>query len=193
MTSNGGVVVNANLGNDNFLSNPTKLHIRTTNAYVPLFSRNGLMLTLKHSRVDAKARLYTMRGKGPRSKSEKLTPHFDVDVKSSNGGLDVAFEQAPSDMTFNFSGTTSNAHAVLQLPLEYEGTFYGATTNSRAALILEDMHASDPAGKDRVRVIKRTDNSKSVVKGSVEWAPSDTVPTGRAMLQTSNGKLQIMI
>lgn len=180
-TSNGRVIAAASLYNDP-TSPPTKLHIKTSNGAV---EANVDLFAASKSKS---------RGLGGKRVSEKVNPQYDVDVRTSNGRLEVNYGKSPVNATLRFEGTTSNSPATASLHPAYQGTFKVQTSNSAAQLI--EHSVPDPSGRGRTRKVVRNSVSKTGFSGSVEWVgdgDKDSTPKGTVSLTTSNSRAALVL
>lgn len=180
-TSNGPI-----LGTYNATSSLT---LRTSNApiqvTVNLENSNGsadLELKTSNGRIDSKINLLM---------SQKLrTGDFKVSTSSSNQPLKIDMASIPLDSTLFYDGYTSNAKAELWLAPSFEGKISLATSNNKPSLhVTEDV--KDPAGRGRVRTIRRLSNKAGFLEGFVSW--DDQAKEGHAKLHSSNAPVLLYL
>ena len=119
---------------------------------------------------------------------------YNVNARSSNSPLEIAFRAAPVDSLLHFDGHTSNSPARLTLDSTYEGSF-SLRTGSWFSTTVErrNEHEEDPAGKDRKRSLEYHTIRRGTADGHVLWSPSERKELGTVVLTTSNSPVALYL
>ena len=104
---------------------------------------------------------------------------FDVQAHSSNGPVELRYEDVPGRLVSEVR--TSNAPAAVVAP-GFEGTFEVSTSNARA--VVRDTRVVDPTGAGRRRVVEQETMGRGGVSGRARWGRARG--EGRCVVCTSN-------
>jgi hypothetical protein len=179
-TSNGAIEASVSLLNQEN-GNPSELKMKTSNGYVYDFVQFVLPANYQHiSKIDAKIDLITHSGQDG---------IFDVETHTSNGAVTLEYNDMPINAVLMSEATSSNAASIVKLHSAFEGSFEVSTSN--AAATLKELSAEDPSGQGRRRVVTQN-REKNRVRGSAHWSDSRQ-PKGRAVVRTSNGRVELVI
>lgn len=112
-------------------------------------------------------------------------------ARSSNGGIKLQYEDAPSRARLVSDARTSNSPASVVMHPAFEGTFEVSTSNSRP--VVRDTRPEDPSGAGRRRVVNQT-TSRSTISGTAYWAGNEGARRGGesvCTVHTSNGRVSL--
>ncbi|KAF9224636.1 hypothetical protein BS17DRAFT_780184 [Gyrodon lividus] len=141
-TSNGAIDVTASLLSTR--ERTTKLDMKTSN-----------------SAIKSKVSLSTYSNSGGK---------FDVKAHSSNGMIDLKYDDSPLNAHLTSEAKTSNSHAIVKMHPAFEGTFEVSSSNIGPAV--QDRRASDPSGRGRQRIVNQNKTGNKI-SGSVYWDGPD--------------------
>jgi len=118
---------------------------------------------------------------------------FGVHAHTTNGPINIVYDDSPVDSVLNFDAQSTNApvHAVLHHA--YEGTFSLQTVNSE--VVLDRLrNVEDPSGLGRRRRLSTQSVTKQLVYGEVEWSPSRSDGrAGSVDIKTTNNLIKLSI
>ncbi|KAF8271095.1 hypothetical protein EI94DRAFT_1721330 [Lactarius quietus] len=171
VTTNSPVAVRIGAVNERS-KKPTKVLIRTTNG---------------HIKADVSLISNSSSGTGGA---------FGVCAHTTNGPIDVVYDDSPVDSFLKFNAVSTNSPVRAVLHRAYEGTFALSTTNARAVLDrLPDTE--DPSGQGRERSVTTRQSSGpfgNYISGRVEWMPSsDYDQAGSVNIATTNDKITLTL
>ncbi|KAI9441484.1 hypothetical protein H4582DRAFT_1810952 [Lactarius indigo] len=119
---------------------------------------------------------------------------FGVSTHTTNGPIEVVYDDSPVDSVLKFDATSTNSRVHAALHRAYEGTFALATTNSGVVLDrLRDYE--DPSGRRRKRGLTKRYVGRNRVFGKVEWVPpsSDHDRSSSVNVATTNDVITLTI
>lgn len=103
--------------------------------------------------------------------------------------MTLEYTDMPINAVLTCEATSSNAAAIVKLHNAFEGSFEVSTSNAPATL--KELSAEDPSGQGRRRVVTQK-REKNRARGSAYWSDSRE-PKGRAVVRTSNGRVELVI
>lgn len=113
---------------------------------------------------------------------------FDVKAHTSNGRVELGYEDSPLNALLTSDVTTSNSRTSVKMHPAFEGTF--DISSSNVGPVLSDNHVQDPSGRGRQRIISQNRN-RNRISGSVYWAEWDgdrRHVKGTSVVHTSNAQ-----
>ncbi|KAI9511484.1 hypothetical protein F5148DRAFT_1373789 [Russula earlei] len=96
---------------------------------------------------------------------------FNIRTHTSNGPINIVYDDSPVDSILNFDAQSTNAPVGVTLHQAYEGAFSLETTNSKAVLD-RSRHVEDPSGQGRGRMVTTNSVKTQFVNGKIAWFPS---------------------
>lgn len=101
----------------------------------------------------------------------------------------------PVGAHFNYLGTTSNAPASINLPLEFEGDLVAETSSMAPATVrVADPEAEDPTGQGKTRTVVAHGVTKSTLRSSVWWGDeNDHEVFGDVAIYSRNAPVAIVV
>ncbi|KAI0366758.1 hypothetical protein BV20DRAFT_971494 [Pilatotrama ljubarskyi] len=161
-TSNGPIVVRANLLNDDEDAGTTAT-LRTSNAV-----------------IQAQVGLYA-------SSHDATGGAFRVDTRTSNGPITLSFVDQPANSQLNASAVSSNSPVRASVHPGFEGTFELHSSWFAPPSVEQNGPVRDPLGRDRRRDVQVNTIRKGAIRGQIDWQPKHKdAKSGHIGLETSN-------
>ncbi|KAF8128160.1 hypothetical protein EV363DRAFT_1340877 [Boletus edulis] len=148
---------------------------------LPYCSTAAHILTFIHSQITSSVSLTTASGSGG---------NFVVTARSSNGGVKLQYNDAPTGARLVSDARTSNAAAEVAMHPAYEGTYEVSTSNAQP--VVRDTRPADPEGRGRRRVVDQK-ALRGIVSGRVYWVREDGSRRveGVSTVHTSNARASL--
>ncbi|KIJ04915.1 hypothetical protein PAXINDRAFT_94132 [Paxillus involutus ATCC 200175] len=168
-------------------------HFNTSDSLALRTSNGNIAVTASLLSTRERATKLDMRTSNGRIKSEvSLSTHtnsggnFDVKAHTSNGMIDLEYDDSPLNAILTSEAKTSNSPVSVKMHPAFEGTF--GVTSSSIGPVLQDERPNDPSGRGRRRVLSQN-KVRGTISGSVYWAGSDGARRGTkcsSTVRTSN-------
>ncbi|KAF8838149.1 hypothetical protein BDN67DRAFT_907879 [Paxillus ammoniavirescens] len=154
-------------------------HFNTSDSLTLRTSNGHIDVTASLLSVRERATKLDMRTSNSHIKSEvSLSTHtnsggnFDVKAHTSNGMVDLEYDDSPLNAFLTSEAKTSNSPVSVKMHPAFEGTF--TVTSSNIGPVVQDERPNDPSGRGRRRVLSQN-KARGTISGSVYWVGSDEV------------------
>jgi DUF4097 and DUF4098 domain-containing protein YvlB len=171
-TTNGDILVDANLTNTAGSSAHPSVVLETTNGKID--SSVSLHSTAKDAKDES----------------------FVVSARTSNSPFNLTIPALPTDAKLSFVGHTTNHHARAKIHPAWEGRLFAKTSNGECIVDTSEFNAKDPKGKGRERHLDDLYYDKKIrlVTGNVRWGEGrEEERKGSVTLESSNGSVELVL